>query len=179
MQAGSLGRRYARALMQIAISKNLVDKIGGDVRAFAQAMRTSPELLTVLASTSNPRAARRKIVDAVLLRLGAHELVKTFSYLLLDKERMGALPDIARELATMIEARAGSVQAEVTSAVPLTPLQVSQITTSLEQLSGKKVVLSKKEDPTLLGGVVAKVGDVVYDGSLRTQLRTLRDQLAR
>lgn len=179
MQAGSLARRYARALIEIATSKNAVDKIGADLRGFAAAMRTAPELIDVLSSTSHPRATRRKVVDAILARLGAHELVKTFSYLLLDKERFAALPDISRELDVMIEARAGRVQAEITSAVALSPTQLTQITTSLEKLSGKKIVLHKKEDPALLGGVVAKVGDVVYDGSLRTQLRILRDQLAR
>ncbi|MBK7075376.1 MAG: F0F1 ATP synthase subunit delta [Myxococcales bacterium] len=65
------------------------------------------------------------------------------------------------------------------SATPLTPAQVTQLTATLEKLSGKKVVLSKREDPNLLGGVVAKVGDTVYDGSLRTQLRVLRDELSR
>ena len=64
-------------------------------------------------------------------------------------------------------------------AVALSPAQVTQLTATLEKLSGKKVVLSKREDPNLLGGVVAKVGDTVYDGSLRTQLRVLRDELSR
>ena len=64
------------------------------------------------------------------------------------------------------------------SAKPLDPAQLSQITAALEKLSGKKVDISKREDPNLLGGVVAKVGDVVYDGSLRTQLRNLRDELS-
>ena len=179
MQAGSLARRYARALMDLAVAKNLVDKVGSDLRTFARAMRESQELTDVLGSTSHPRAVRRNIVDAILARIGAHELVKTTSYLLLDKERLVALPDISRELDVMIEARAGRVAAEVTSAAPLSPAQLAQIQSTLEKLSGKQVVLSKKEDPSLLGGVVAKVGDVVYDGSLRTQLRTLRDQLAR
>ncbi len=85
----------------------------------------------------------------------------------------------AREFDAMVEARAGRVAAEVVSATPLTPAQVTQLTATLEKLSGKKVVLSKREDPNLLGGVVAKVGDVVYDGSLRTQLRVLRDELSR
>jgi F-type H+-transporting ATPase subunit delta len=79
----------------------------------------------------------------------------------------------------MIEAKAGRVSAEVTSARPLDPAQLSQITAALEKLSGKKVDVKRREDPELLGGVVAKVGDVVYDGSLRTQLRTLRDELTK
>lgn len=179
MSAGSLSRRYARAVMDLAVSGNSVDKIGADLRGFAAAYKTSPELADVLANASFPREKRRGIVDALLQRLGAQPLTRTFLYLLLDKERLGAVPDIAREIDAMIEARAGRVRAEVTSATALTPQQVTQLTTTLEKLSGKQVVLSKSEDPSLLGGVVAKVGDTVYDGSLRTQLRVLRDQLAR
>ena len=100
-------------------------------------------------------------------------------YLLLDSERMSSLPAISRELDAMIEAKAGRVTAEVTSAKPLDPTQLTQITAALEKLSGKRVTISKREDPELLGGVVAKVGDTVYDGSLRTQLRTIRDELSK
>ena len=92
---------------------------------------------------------------------------------------MAYVPAIAREVDAMIEARAGKVAAEVTSAVELSPVQIAQITAQLEKMAGKKVVLTRKVDPALLGGVVARVGDVVYDGSARTQIRTLRDQLAK
>ncbi len=179
MQAGSLARRYAKALFGLATDKKVVDKVGTDLRALRQAFTVSPELGAVLGSTRNSRASRKAIVDALLQRIGANELVKTFSYLLLDKERLVAIPDISREIDAMIEEKAGRVQAEVTSAVALTPAQLASITTTLEQLSGKKVIVEKKQDPSLLGGVVAKVGDVVYDGSLRTQLRALRDQLSK
>src|ERR1044071_6382500 len=87
--------------------------------------------------------------------------------------------DRRREVDAMIEARAGRMMAEVTSARPLDAAQLTQITTALEKLSGKKVTVTKHEDPDLLGGVVAKLGDTVYDGSLRTQLRTLRDELTK
>ena len=79
----------------------------------------------------------------------------------------------------MIEARAGRLAAEVTSARPLDDAQLSQITAALERVSGKKVSVTRREDPDLLGGVVAKLGDTVYDGSLRTQLRTLRDEFTK
>lgn len=179
MLAGSLARRYAKALMDLATARGLVDKVGLDLRALANAYKAQPELAAVLGNSSFPRANRKAILDAVLARVGAHELVKTTLALLLDKERMAYVPDISREIDAMIEARAGKVAAEVTSAVELTPMQVAQITAQLEKLSGKKVVLTRKVDPSLLGGVVARVGDVVYDGSARTQLATLRDQLAR
>ena len=179
MLAGSLARRYAKAVMDLAVAKGLVDRVGADLRALAAAYKAQPELAQVLANSSFARAARKAILDAVLLRTGAPELVKTTLALLLDKERLAYVPDISREIDAMIEARAGKVAAVVTSAVELTPPQVAQITAQLEKLSGKKIVLTRKVDPSLLGGVVARVGDVVYDGSARTQLATLRDQLAK
>ena len=111
--------------------------------------------------------------------IAAHGLTKNLVYLLLDGERVGALPSISRELDAMVEAKSGRVTADVTSAKPLDPSQLSQITAALEKLSGKKVVVNSSHDPELLGGVVAKVGDRVYDGSLRTQLRNLRDELTK
>ncbi len=179
MSAGSLSRRYARAVMDLAVAKGMVDKLGHDLRALATAYKTSPELAAVLANSSFPKAQRKAILDAVLVRIGAIDLLKTTTALLLDKERLAIIPDLAREIDAMIEARAGKVAAEVTSAVELTPAQLAQVTASLERMSGKKVVITRKVDPALLGGIVAKVGDVVYDGSARTQVRTLRDQLAK
>lgn len=179
MQAGSLARRYARALIDLAAAAGTLDKVGADLRGLAAAYTTSAELVEVLTNTSFAKAKRGAIVDALLTRLAAQPLTKTFCKLLLDNERLAVVPAISRELDAMIEARAGRVAAEVVSATALSPSQLQQITATLEKLSGKKVILSKREDPELLGGVVAKVGDVVYDGSLRTQLRVLRDQLSR
>jgi F-type H+-transporting ATPase subunit delta len=179
MQAGSLARRYAKALIGLATEKKALDKVGADLRSLANAYKAAPELGGVLANPGFKIAERKAILDALLAKIGAHELVKTFTYLLLDKERLAIVPDISREIDIMIEARAGKVHAEVTSAVPLTAAQLTALIATLEKLSGKKVVVEKKQDPALLGGVVAKVGDVVYDGSLRTQLRALRDQLAK
>lgn len=179
MIAGSLARRYARALMSLGTEQGTADKLGADLRAFAQAMKISPELQHSLGNPAFPRADRRKIVDALATRFAVHPTSRTFLYLLLDKERVAQLPAISREIDALLEQRAGKISAEVVSAQPLTPAQVSQITATLEQLSGKKVQLDRREDPALLGGVVAKVGDVIYDGSVRTQLRQLRDQMAK
>ena len=179
MVTGSLARRYARAVMEIGTAHGNLDQIGADLRSLAHAMHTSAELVTVLTNPAIRRADRRKVIEALLGRLGATQLTKTVVSLLLDRERLASLPSISRELDTMIEARAGRVSAEVTSAQPLSKGQVESITSALEKISGKKVDLVKREDPALLGGVVAKLGDTVYDGSLRTQLRTLRDDLAR
>jgi F-type H+-transporting ATPase subunit delta len=179
MIAGSLARRYARALLSLGIDHGVADGLGADVRAFAEAMRVSPELVAAVSNPAFPRADRKKVVDALATRFAVHALTRNFLYVLLDKERLGQLPAIARALDAMLEERAGRISAEVVSAAPLSAAQLSQLTATLEKLSGKQVQIARREDPALLGGVVAKLGDVIYDGSLRTQLRQLRDQMAK
>jgi F-type H+-transporting ATPase subunit delta len=179
MITGSLSRRYAKAIFEIGSEQGGLDKLGADLRTLAHAMKDSPELQSTLTSPAIRRGDRRKVIDGLLQRIGVVSTLRNTIYLLLDSERMSSLPGISRELDAMIEAKAGRVTAEVTSAKPLDPAQLSQITAALEKLSGKKVTVTKREDPELLGGVVAKVGDVVYDGSLRTQLRTIRDELSK
>jgi F-type H+-transporting ATPase subunit delta len=179
MVTGSLARRYARAVLELGIAQNALDKLGADLRILANALKTSSELVNTLTNPGFRRADRKRVIDALLDRVAAHPMTRNITYLLLDRERLASLPDISREVDAMIEARSGKVTAEVTSAAPLTPDQLTQITAQLQKLSGKQVQVVRKEDPALLGGVVAKLGDTVYDGSLRTQLRALRDQVAK
>jgi F-type H+-transporting ATPase subunit delta len=177
MVTGSLARRYARAVLEIGTANGNLDQLGLDLRGMAKAMHDSAELQTALTNPAIRRADRRRVIDGLLQRLGADPLTKNLVHLLLDGERLASLEAISREVDAMIEAKSGRMAAEVTSAKPLDATQLSQIITALEKLSGKKVAVTRREDPALLGGVVAKLGDTVYDGSLRTQLRTLRDEL--
>jgi F-type H+-transporting ATPase subunit delta len=177
MVTGSLSRRYARAFVQIGEGTKTLDKMGAELRALAKVMAESPELGVALTNPAFPRSDRRKVVVAVLKRLNASPDTTTFAMLLLERDRFAIIPAVAREVDAMIDARAGRVVAEVVSATPLSASQLQQLQASLEKISGKKVEIQKREDPALLGGVVAKLGDKLYDGSLRTQLRALRDEL--
>jgi F-type H+-transporting ATPase subunit delta len=178
MVTGSLARRYARAVLEIGTANKNLEKIGGDLRSLAKAMHDSPELVTALINPAIRRADRRRVIDQLLDRIAAAQHTRNLVYLLLDGERLSSLGAISREVDAMIEARSGRISAEVTSARPLDATQLSQIINALEKLSGKKVAVTRREDPELLGGVVAKLGDTIYDGSLRTQLRTLREELS-
>jgi F-type H+-transporting ATPase subunit delta len=179
MISGSLARRYAKAIFQIGVSQGDLDKLGADVRSFAKAMRESPELLSVLTNPAIRRADRKKVIEEILRGIAVQSSTRNLVLLLLDGERLATLPAISRELDAMIEAKSGRVSADVTSAKPLDPAQLSQITAALEKLSGKRVTVRTREDAELLGGVVAKLGDTIYDYSLRTQLRTFRDELSK
>jgi F-type H+-transporting ATPase subunit delta len=173
MVTGSLARRYAKAVLGLGDT----DKIAADLRSLAKAMKDSEELVSTLTSPAIRRGDRRKVLDALLAAIKAHAHTKSLVYLMLDGERMSSVPALSRELDAMLEARGGRISATVTSATPLDAKQLDQIVAALEKLSSKKVDVTKKEDPALLGGVVAKLGDTVYDGSLRTQLRTLKNEL--
>jgi len=178
MVSGSLARRYAKAVFEIGVAHGILDKLGADLRALGKAMKESAELMPALASPAIRRADRKNVLAGLLGAIAAHAMTSNLVYLLLDGERLASLPAISRELDALIEAKAGRVIAEITSAQPLDPAQLSQITAALEKLSGKQVTVIKRQDSELLGGVVAKLGDTVYDGSLRTQLRALRDELS-
>jgi F-type H+-transporting ATPase subunit delta len=177
MITGSVARRYAKAMLLIGIDDGNLDRIGREVRTLAAAMKTSPELTQTLASPVFPRSDREKVLRALLDRIGATQAVVNFTRLLLDRERVGVLPGISRSLDAMIDERAGRVAAQVRSATPLDEQQQKRLVKTLESLSGKKVEMAVEHDPSLLGGLVAKVGDVVYDGSLRTQLERIRQDL--
>ncbi|MBA3817563.1 MAG: ATP synthase F1 subunit delta [Deltaproteobacteria bacterium] len=182
MVTGSLARRYARAVIDLgshgATAGNL-DKMASDLRSLAKAMTESAELQTALTNPAIRRADRRRVLDSLMQAIGAQQHTKNLVYLLLDGERLSSVAAISREVDSMIQAKSGRIAAEIVSAKPLEMDQVGQITMALEKLSGKKVDVTRREDPALLGGVTAKVGDVIYDGSLRTQLRALRDELTK
>ena len=178
MIAGSIARRYAKALLEIGVADGNYERLGREVRALSRALKSSQELAVALSNPAFARTDREKILRAILQRLGASQMVVNFTRLLLDRARLAVLPDISRELDALIDARAGRVAAAVRSAVPLDAGQLERLTQALEQLSGKKVEVKIDTDPSLLGGVVAKLGDIVYDGSLRTQLERMKQALA-
>jgi F-type H+-transporting ATPase subunit delta len=177
MISGSIPRRYARALREIGRDGKNLDALTAEVEGLAATVAGSPELARVLGSPSFTRDERGRLLVAVLERLRVSPLVKNFARLLLERERIGALPGIARELRGFADEDAGRVRAELRSATPLTPESRQQVERALGRTTGRTVLVEEKVDPALLGGVAAKVGDILYDGSLRAKLERLREQL--
>ena len=177
MITGSLARRYAKALLEIGIQQQTYDALGKEIDRAADTLRSSPELRNALENPVFSLEKRKLIMDELSRRLALSKTVRNFIMLLLDKGRINALPDIARVHRTLIDEHAGRMRATVTSARPLDPMLETRLKTALEKSSGKVVLFDKREDPAILGGLVTQLGDTVYDGSVRTQLQQLREEL--
>lgn len=169
--------RYARALFDVAQKESDVTKVQQDLIAVVSTISESAELARALASRSVPEAARRNIIVSVGEKLGAAVPVSKLLGLLAERRRLDLLPDIAAVYTERLLAHQNVVRAEVSAAAPLSAEATRALEASLASATGKKVNMQVTVDPTLLGGVVARVGSTVYDGSVRTQLKKMRDQL--
>ncbi len=177
MIVGSIGRRYAKALLQIGVATKSFDALGRELDRAAETIARSSELKEALDNPIFPAGKRRLVLEELARRLALSTTVRNLLLLLLEKGRIAVLPDIARAHRELVDEQAGRARAILTSAAPLDPAVEVQIKTALERQTGKTVILDKKIDPTLIGGVVAQVGDLVFDGSLRTQLERVRAEL--
>jgi F-type H+-transporting ATPase subunit delta len=149
----------------------------GQLRSFGDVLKHSTELRTVLLSPAVPASKKRAVVEALSAGAGINRLIRNFLFILVDRRRAGLLEELADAFEMAIDERLGLVRAQVTSALPLKDRQQTELQQSLSQLAGKQVRCEFKVDPALIGGVVARIGSTVYDGSVRTQIDSLRDRL--
>lgn len=177
MIAGSIGRRYAKALLQIGVESKSSDALGRELDRVAETIAKSAELRGTLENPIFALSKRRMVLEDLARRLALSTSIKNLLLLLLDKGRIAALPDIARAHRELVDEAAGRARATITSAAPLDPAVEARLKGALEKQTGKTVLLDRKIDPALIGGVVAQVGDLVFDGSVQAQLQQIRADL--
>ena len=177
MIGGSLARRYARALLDIGQEENQLRRILGEAEGFAGILSQSAELRETLSAAHVSRQEKSQGLEAAVARLGYLPSTRNFLLLLVDKERMEILPQILVELRRMVEEIEGIERVEVTSPAALSPAQRERLSAAIAEKTGKKIELEEKIDPAVLGGMVVKVGTTVYDGSVRTQIHQIRENL--
>ena len=174
----SIARRYARALLDVATETGRADAVSEQLSSVSGALSQNRELADVLFNPAYTREQRSGVVEGLLKALGPVEPVLGNTLrLLVDRNRLVYLPDIARLYRDMVDAQAGRVRGHVTSAVPLSADTLQSLSGTLKQLTQRNVVLEARVDPGVLGGVAAQVGSTLYDGTLRTQLEQLRREL--
>lgn len=174
-----VAKRYAKALLDIGQEDQSTDKYGAELAEMAGFFAQSPELESALANPAFDMDSRQNLLGSILDKLGFSVIVNNFLKLLLDRGRIGVIRDIARVYADLVDEVKGIVKAQVLSATDLDEGEVSRLKETLKGVAGQDVQIQVKQDPSLIGGVVAKIGDLVLDGSVKSQLETLKESLRR
>jgi F-type H+-transporting ATPase subunit delta len=173
-----VAERYAKALFELGLESGQLAMLTDQLRSVAHTYAESPELRAVL---HDPRIGEDRIVsliDVLAQRLALSAVAKNSLLVLVRRRRIRALPDIVSRLASLTDERTGVLRAIVTSANALAEAQTQQLTLELERLTGKRIVLERRTDPSLLGGLVARIGDHVVDASLRGRFDDIERRLS-
>ena len=173
----AIAQRYARALFELGREGGDPADLLVELDELVEAATVIPELERVFFTPIHPRAERRRVVAELAKRLDHCDETRSFAMLLVDENRMGLLPEIRDALRELVERAAGRVKAELVSARPLEQSEVEQVRQALSRRMNALVTVETRVDPNLIGGLVARVGDLLFDGSLRTQLDSLRGNL--
>jgi F-type H+-transporting ATPase subunit delta len=168
-----LAERYATALFELAEADKALDGVAVELQQIGGLIQSSSDLERVIRSPVISRQEQRRAMDAILEKAGSSDLTRRFVGLLAHNRRLFALPSIIAAFAKRLAARRAETTAEVTSATLLSKEQMAAIAGALKKTVGTQVVLSTRTDPSLLGGLVVKVGSRMVDSSLRTKLLRL------
>jgi F-type H+-transporting ATPase subunit delta len=177
MPSRASAARYARALFDVALKESDPVQIERELASFAGLMSSNAELHTALTNPAVPASAKRRIAEALGTRLNAAPPVRKLLLLLADRDRLGIVPDLLAIYRERLMEHQQVVRAEVTTAAPLTAERMTQIEQKLATLTGRTVNMTTSVDPSIIGGVVTRIGSTVYDGSIATQLAKLKEKL--
>ncbi len=169
-----LAGRYATAVLELAQEEKNVDALARDFAALKAMIAESPELALFVRAPVFSREEHKKGMDALLRRMEASPLTVRFVLTLAEKRRLYALAEIIAAFETMLARQRGEVDAQVTSARPLSDAQTVELKRVLKAKLGRDARLAAKVDPSLLGGLIVQVGSRMIDSSLRTKLEGLR-----
>jgi len=179
VHGSAVARRYARALFSIASDDGAVESARAELAGLAALLDEHPDLRHALFRPLHPVSERRAVLRSVCERLGVSVSVRNFLAFLVDQRRLVDFAGIRREYERLADEAAGRLRAEVVAASELPSSQRERLRSALARHTGREIDLTVVVDPALIGGAIAKVGGVVFDGSLRTQLEQLRDTLTR
>jgi len=171
-----VARRYAQALYAEAVREQRVEGIDEDVALIRDALEASRELVVFFESPVVSREKKKAVVQA-LFAARVQPLTLHFLRLLIEKKREDLFPDVVQAYRALRDEQLGIVEARARVAYPLAEAEEAQLVEALEKMSGKGIRLNVDVDAGLLGGLVVRIGDTVYDGSVRHQLASLRERL--
>jgi F-type H+-transporting ATPase subunit delta len=174
----SASLQYANALADVALEEKTVAATEKQLAAFGELFAESAELRNFLASPAVSREAKHGVIEKLMARLRGSKILRNFLFVAIDKRRTHILPEIIAAFQEVVRQREGIAEAQVSSAVELSATQKAELAKTLERRTGKRIEAKYAVEPELLGGAVVRVGDTVYDGSVRSRLNELRARLA-
>ncbi len=178
MRRGSgIALRWGRALFGLAEDLAGATALLEEFRALTEQVVESPELRRVLFTPIHPRVERRGVIGELCKKLELSQEARAFAMLLVDENRIGLLEAIRDALQRLVDEASGRQTAEVTSARHLDEGDLEQLRQALARRVNAEVTLETRVDPALIGGIVTRIGDLLFDGSVRTQLESLGDKL--
>lgn len=172
-----IAKRYARAFFDIAGEDKLFEKYYEELSGFARIVQGDKNLKEFLANPVFNQAEKKAVVEAILQKVKMSDMTANFLKLLVDKKRIGMLAEISNYYRELMDEVLKRVRVSVKTAFPLQAEATAEIKKGLEQMTGKQTEVTIEEDLSLLGGIVIRVGDTLYDGSMKTQLNNIRNLL--
>jgi F-type H+-transporting ATPase subunit delta len=170
--------RYAHAFASVAASNHLdANAAQQQLRDFSETLAESRELREVLMNPSIVNEQKLKVVDAIAGRIGMFRQVRNFIAVIMDHQRLSELDEILTEYHEIADEQSGLAEAEITSALPLNDQDRAELEAQVAKVAGGRVRATYRQDATLLGGAVVRIGSTVYDGSLRGQFQQLKQRL--
>ena len=170
----SLAERYAAALFELADEQHQLDAVAGDLRELRAMLHESPDLDRLLRSPVLSREEQAQAIAALAERAGLSKLTKDFLGVVAGNRRLFAVPAMIDAYLNQLAERRGEVTAEVTTAQPLNDAQQNTLGEQLRRAVGRRITIDLKIDPSLLGGMIVKVGSRMIDGSLKSRLHRLQ-----
>ena len=177
MSQGVIARRYAKALINLA-EKDL-ENTGKSLTALANVYSNSTELSEVLTDTKVSSQIKQNILKSILKKIKVSKLVDTFIRYLLAKRRIVLLPNIERAFNLLLQEKLGRIEAGITVAQEIPEVTINKLEKAISRYSGKEVTVNITIDPAIIGGIVTRIGSVVIDGSIHTQLNQIRQSIIR
>jgi F-type H+-transporting ATPase subunit delta len=174
----SASLQYANALADVALEQGQGEPAIAQLYEFAAAYQESGELRNVLNSPAVSLDAKHGVVEKMVERLGASRIIRNFLFVVVDHQRSTQIPEISETVQHVILSRQGVAEAEVVSAVEMNEGQKNELLQNLEKQTGKKLQAKYSVDASLLGGALVRIGDTIYDGSVRNRLQQMRERLA-
>ncbi|WP_267926865.1 ATP synthase F1 subunit delta [Desulfolithobacter dissulfuricans] len=177
MKQTILARRYTKALFSLGKEQGKAEEYAEKLSEIAALFEEAEGVADALTNPLYPLEARQKVMAKIAESAGADAILTRFLDLLVEKKRAGILPDIALEMKAMVDREQGISHGSLISAIQLDASLLEKIQATLEKITGTKVILETQVDPSIIGGIIAKVGDLVLDGSIKTQLNGLKESI--